>query len=765
MRGKLTNLLLGCVLCVGLMGSLVGAVNAQAPVPTLTPTLAPTLQQPAVQPADPDFVSLDMIGQGEIQLIGPLDSNSFSFALPADWQLKAGAQLDLLIAVSFNSTVQSQLALGTPSVNNTFVTGGGTLAVYFNNTLLGVISLNQAGEIERALPIPSAALVPVRTDGRMLVNFVLDSRFACYLNNQLSLTIHATSHFILPHDSVVPSTSLANFPQPIYQGSFIPDSALLIIPDQPSAMDLRDALTVAAGLGNLSGNALSLDMTTVGQLTSDQESANHLIFIGKASSLPDLQKFKLPVPVTDGQFQVVGGNPDDGLIQMINSPWSAAHVILVISGNTDQAVLKAAQAIGTGSLLPNRFPNVAVVQQVQTTPVSSPQPVDQTLADLGYPTGRLFNHFGVDTAPYRFYIPAGWTVASDANFQLVFGNSQLLNYDRSGIVVLLNNIPIGSVRMSDTTAALANNKVQISIPSSAVVTGYNELAVKVNLVPLADCTPPNLQSLWVQIWPESTLHLPLNPTPLNPVSNLSLANYPEPFVYDPVLGNTAFVLPQNNLTVWREAMQIAAYLGWSTNGPLFDLSVFYGDQVPAAERTTHNLIVIGQPNQMPIVNELNNSLPVPFSDGSNVPAAGNFQVTYRISPDSPMGYIEMMTSPWNTKNIVLAVLGNTAQGVSWATSALIDSRLRPQLAGNFDVINDTQIVTTDTRLSSVVANATPNAPTQAPSVIAVSPAVQPSTSAARPGWILPALVVLVVLIVVVVAVASFGRWSRRRIKN
>ena len=113
------------------------------------------------------------------------------------------------------------------------------------------------------------------------------------------------------------------------------------------------------------------------------------------------------------------------------------------------------------------------------------------------------------------------------------------------------------------------------------------------------------------------LHLPLTQVPVNPVSSLDLSSYPAPFTYNPMLGNTAFVLPHNDLISWRAALQIAAYLGQSANGTLSALSVYYSDQISQTDRTKYNLLVIGLPNQSQIVSEMNSSLPVPFSNGNN----------------------------------------------------------------------------------------------------------------------------------------------------
>ena len=720
MSKQFIKLLIVLTLFVSILIGPAGTVNAQSISPATTSVLD-VKQKNIGLVSDPNVVTWEMLGLNEIQLDGPYDATYFSFGLPADWKLIEGATLNLSLGVFVNAGVQNQ---STPAVAgpgqpySTGAIGGGTLTVYLNNTTLAVLPLDQVGEVERTIQIPIEAFTSANNDGSIEVSIVLDSGASCYNFYQMNVVIRTSSYFTLPHELIQPSTSLVNFPRPIYQNSFIPSSALIVIPDQPSAAELQAALTVATGLNKLSYGTVAIDMVTLGKLTPEQEAANHLIFVGNSASLPILGQLQLPFPVDGGQFKVSGGGSDDGLVEMVNSPWNNANVILVVSGNTDQGTIKAAQAVSTGVFRPNKFPNLAVVQEVQTTPVLTPQPTDQTLASLGY-KGRLFESRGVGSVAYNFNIPPGWTVASDANFGLVFGHSALIDYNSSGIVVLLNGKPIGSVRMSDASASLSTNKTLINIPASAVIPGKNWLEVRVNLLPNDECAPQNTRGLWVNIWPESTLHLPLELTPINPVSNLGLASYPAPFIYYPLLDNTAFVLLHNDLESWRAALKIAAFLGSNANGPVIALNVYYGDDLPEAERSKYNLLIIGRPSQMPVMGEINKTLPIPFLDGSDVLADGNFQVTYRIPPDSPMGYMEIMPSPWNSDNVILAILGNTAQGLSWATSSLIDPDLRNRLAGNFAVINDKQIITTDTRLSPTINSE----PTQAAEIVVVPPNV------------------------------------------
>jgi len=750
--GKLLTVL---VLALVLLISQVNFSQAQSLFETPTPTASDAL----ATEADLNVISFTTLRRNEIQLVGPYDGTAFSFSIPANWKLTTGAVLEISMGVSFNTVVQNQA--------ETVFRSGGLLTVLIGNQVVGVIPLNEIGESTLSLPIPPERLVSQNTDQSLVLSFVLTSGVFCSLDQNTNLFIHPTSRFILPHESIKPEISLVNFPRPIFQNLVMTDSALLVVPDQPTAAEMKAALTVSAGMSNLSGNSVVLDLTTMSKLTAEEQKANHLIIVGQATSLSILKQLTLPLPVTNSVFEIKGGKPDDGVIQMINSPWSDAHVILVVSGNSETGVVKAAQAVSTGVIQPNRAVNAAVIDHVNINAASVAEAEDRSFAEMGY-ENSLFRRRGVNQASYTFNIPPGFTLDSGAYLDLVYGNSALLNFNRSALVVQLNNRPIGSVRFSATSAGSATNQARISIPPSAIIQGRNVLEVVATLWPTDDCTPPGLnQGLWINIWPESSLHLPLLPAAVTLDSTQQdLATYFPAFVNDPTLSETAFILSGKNSETWRSAVQFAAYLGLDANGPITNLAVFYGDALPVSERSKYNFLIFGRPSELPILREMKSDLPAPFVENSDIPLTSNFRVTYRIPPEAPMGFVEIMPSAWNPKNMVLAVLGNTDEGVSWATTALIDPTLSIRLAGNFALVNNRQILTTDTRAVAKGAEAVATlAPGEAalPAISTPMPAKAPATS--QTAWVLPVLVVTFILIFLVLAIVFVGSWSRQRIRK
>jgi hypothetical protein len=474
----------------------------------------------------------------------------------------------------------------------------------------------------------------------------------------------------------------------------------------------------------------------------------------------------LPAPSIDGIFQILDGITDAGVIQLVNSPWSASNVVVLVSGNSDAGVIKAAQAVSTGVIRPHRFPNLAVVENVQppqANQVDFPTSETNTFASMGY-SNSLFDLRGFNVETYEFQIPLGWTVSENAYFELAYGNSSLLDFGQSGIVVLLNETPIGSVRFDSETSKNAINKVKMNLPQSAIIPGENQLEIQAYIYPNDICTPPQDEGNWINIWNDSVLSTPLTQKQMDMTTAINLTEYPAPFVFDFELNSTAFVLPENDLDAWRSAVKIASYLASQANTPIVTLSAFYGSDFPVDKRQNYHVIMIGKPSQLPIVDELGQLLPVPFEVGSDKAIEGNMRVIFNIPEDVPLGYVELLSSPWNSENVIVAILGNTTQGQVWAASAMTDATLRNQISGNLLIVNGVQVLASDTRLFPISGN--PPATEEMPDVsILATPEASPQPVSQGQNWIPLALIIGFSLIILIIFIVLIGPYLQRRFRR
>lgn len=756
MTKKLTRLMLLVILCTSFLVSQfisVGAQKGKTPLAQTTPT------ETAIS-MDATQVPFKIFSDEDILLLGPYSSIYYTLGIPNSWALSPGALLHLDMTVNFTNMSSTEAESGFP-----LMAGGGTLTLYLNNTLLGVLNLNENGNVQATLPIPPNAFGSNRTDGRMAFSAVLDAGFSCFVDEDFSLIIHPTSYFSLPHEIKPPLPEIINLSKILYQGTFIRESALIVLPDQPTAAELQSALTVAGGLGSISGNKLPIDLTTISTLTPEQKASNHLILVGRPAAFNVLQELKLPLPPDGDTFQITTGITDAGIIELVNSPWSASSVVVLVSGNSDAGTVKAAQAISTGIMRPNRFPNLAVVEDIQppqSSQLAVSTPETRTLASMGY-SNSLFNFRGANVEVYGFQVPLGWTLAENAYFELAYGNSSLMDFDQSGIAVSLNGIPIGSVRFDAETSKNAINKVKMSIPQSAIVSGYNQIEIQAYIYPNDICAPPDAAGNWINIWSDSVLSIPLIQKQVDLATAINLGNYPAPFVFGSELNTTAFVLPKNDPEAWRGAAKISSFLASEANPPIITLSAFYGDEFPQEKRQDYHVILMGRPSQLPIVDELGQSLPVPFETGSDKAIEGNMRVLFNIPEDAPLGYVELLTSPWNSENVIIAILGNSTQGEIWAISAMTDENLRSGVYGNLVIVNGPQVLASDTRVFPI--SSVPPSGEETPNVSIIQtpdPDIQNASGSQGNSWIPLVLIIGFSLIILIIFVVVIRQYIQKR---
>lgn len=737
----------------------------------VAPLLAGLISSPAAAASQSSAVVLQdpqstlmftMIGQTDILMPGPFSTANVRFGLPASWALQDGSSLQLILSSSLVTNTSEPIADGQAI--------GATMTVTFNKKVIGLLSLVAGTNVPYEISIPQDALLPTSSDGRHNLELFLDAGRDCDIDNgvhQTTVVVSSASQFTLPYVEESPALDLKRLPRPVYQrDSVFPVDALLVVPDQPSEQEMRAALITAASFGRFSSGNLPYSLLTSKQVTREMLTASNLIFVGKASTLSQLKDVELPAPLANGAFSPQGGQADDGILQMAISPWNEGRAIVVVSGNTDAAVVKAAQALSYGNIQTVSDSNLAIVTDV--TPLAADtrsigtngQSQARTFGDLGHEVLTI-SGAGSSEVFVEFYVTPGLAASEGAYLDLRYNNSALLDFGRSGLTILLNGKLLGGLPLTAETATTVTQRLNIS--PSLVLPGINQLRIQANLTPPSLCALSDVTNLWVSILPESTVSLPLVEAAIDSNTLQSLSVYPYPFVNLPTLSNTAFILPKNDPASWAIASQIAFEFGSQARGSVLDLAAAYDDAIPDDIRTNHDLIVVGLPSKLTLISEIKDSLPAPFETGKDDPLVKNLQVTYRFTPGTNIGYLELLAAPWDPAKTILTVVGNTPDGVQMAANALTDSALRNRLAGNFAMINADNISVLDTRTGLGLGGMSANPEVTSETVIP-APSVATSNPAARPNWILPAVGLLAFLIVGVL-IFAFISGRRRLLRN
>jgi hypothetical protein len=692
-------------------------------------------------------ISFEQLGYIEKLMVGPFDSSNVFFSLPANIKLATGSSVLVNYAAAWSGTTDTSSGAGSIL---------GTLLVYFNDELIDTIILDGSNESSKQITIPEKAFVATEADGRHRLRFVLSADVNCRFDNfHTTVIISKSSLFSLQYEAEAPAIDLSILPRPIFlPNSIVPSSTLIVVPDTPEAFELQSALTISAGLGSLTGGEMALGFATNGSLTPDIVASNHLIFVGLGSKFPNLRVADMPFSVGDDTLALPKSNEQDGVIQIAQSPWSQSNVVLYIGGNSEESVVKAAQVFSTGSVVAVEKPDVSLISTVNTDVNQGPVLVDRTFKDLGYES-QTAGLFGESFLTYLFEVSAEQAVSTGGYVDLVISHSDLLDVESTGMTVILNDEVVGGVRLNEETPMVT----RIDLSPDVLRRGMNRLEIVSDIVPYYTCYSTDLLSTWITISESSIIHLPVTEQQLGIGSNTNLRDYPYMFLTTTNLSDLAVVLPQNDLVSWAAASNALFYVGAKGEMPIVGLNVMYSDNVPDEFLQQYNILTFGRSSNLEFLVSANDSLPAPFKDGSDEAVQPSMLVNYSLLPDTSVGYLQLLSSPWNSDRVLLAVLGNTELGIPMAGLTLTKDESVSKLNGDFAIIYQDQIVTTDTRLGisrEGIVSELPVAVTVTPSIPPVSSESPPQAPVEiRPNWILPAIMVTTVFMVIALIILVY----------
>ncbi|GAB4159764.1 MAG: hypothetical protein Fur0021_31000 [Candidatus Promineifilaceae bacterium] len=383
--------------------------------------------------------------------------------------------------------------------------------------------------------------------------------------------------------------------------------------------------------------------------------------------------------------------PDDGLLQIIPSPTSADHVVLVITGASDAGVSKAARALSSGEPILSFGGSVAVIRAVRPAP-SAPTALEAlpetfTLADLGY-RGAILEGVGRKTSSVSFEMPANWVIQPGASLTLNYLQSATLNPTLSGLTVELNGNPVGGAPASPTGGG--QQLVIPLAPADFIPGGSNRLRFIAVMDMNDPCLPGNTPLAWTRIDSASQLTLPRQTltTTAAPAGDL---------------GDVLFVLPAAPAATDLNALaRLANKVGQDSIGaglrPQVVRAVTDAIAADAATLSQNTVVAVGRPTTNTFIASQNEALPQPFLPGSDALQETVGSVVYRLGADASLGIIQVMPAPWAPNRDFVLISGVTDEGVEWASRAYADPLLAAEIEGNVTLVQGERIVSFNTAL-------------------------------------------------------------------
>jgi hypothetical protein len=674
--------------------------DAQTGDSTPEPTVAPDSEtiDPATQfPTGVIEIPFALADQRTFELRSPADAETFNFTVPQNWQVNPA---NSYLEIRYDTVVQSVNPAQLPVVQ---VSVDGEIA----GTFLPETGTNNVVRID----LPATAFVQP-DDFQKEVRFLLYAGRNCADLDHIRVNVHEDSIVHLDYTPQPLAPDLADFPYPLEQGFYTPETIYLVIPDDYSDTDLTAVAAVATALGNsVQRETTTVVVVNASNLTPETLANSSAVIIGTPSSnrfLADLYNTdRLPTRLSaEGNILPKSGGAigsDDGVLQLIVAENNPDFAYLVVTGGSNAGILKAASALSAEN---GRFGfegDLVIVEQVATAS-DAPQdvPVRRTLGDLGFRDTTL-SGLGSNRASLSFFVPSNWRVQADASLELSLVHAGGLTPYASGVTIELNDRAIGSVAIEPNNAT--NQLIEIPISPSDILAGENNrLTFRATLDVADDCAPLDTDLAWLRVRNSSVLNLPYLTGAMGQ-KDLSLSNPFNTFATQPNLSDVWVVMSANPTPAELTGLaQIAWQIGRAVDGAGFAPRVTR-DITNMADLAGNHAIAIGRPSANALTQAVNGELLQPFVAAGDDLQQGVGEVAYRLPASFGVGVIQLQSAPWDGAQSLLVVAGTSDTGVTSALNAFAVPEIADQLGGDLAFVHGDRVETLDS--AGLVVGAVP----------------------------------------------------------
>ena len=688
----------------------------------INPTGLHLVQAQAANQADLTLTDLAMVGPQT--LTSPISEFELRFNLPANWTPEGTASLDLELSAYFSSLVASE---STATLSGLV---GGDLSVYLNDVLVNVNTLQQSGAQTLHIEFDAASFKPVSRDDVNTLRIRWDGSVSCQTNLLSSVTIMPTSKLAFGYSETTDHITLNNFPAPfVIENSLQPVPLVIALPVSPTAGELQAAMIVAAGIGQISHGAQTAVVIKTDDFQPSASAKQNVILVANSDTLKSL-------PVSEWGITVnVQAGAGEGLLRLFQP---AGGYGLLVTGD-DLGIVKAAQTASADQVIAAGDAMSMIVSGINpVAPVTGQE--DMTLEDLG--VGELvFTQPSNLVKSFDFFVPAGNQVRSDASFELTISHSQQLDYLRSGLQVKVNGFPAVSLRLTDNTSN--QNLFQLIMPANLIHPGRNTIEFVADLSTRDLCTAATESVAWLRVSSSSLLHLPLESAVGGTMLPKTFGDFPDAFLTGSGLNNVTLQIAQADFGNIQAAAKLAARLGAALpSHTIFQVSAVGTDATLPADAS---VILVGRPSDFSGLTEKTQFPSLAFNPDDSLSDQSALQLVTKPEAEADAGYLAIRGFDAMTSRVLLAVLGNTSAGVSFAVEALGS----PQTANNnFALVTGPAELTgwLDQGIATGEISAAGVQPTQ------IAPGGDP-VQIFRSGmlaWVVPALVILLALMLLFV---------------
>jgi len=624
--------------------------DAEATEPSDTPKVAESL--PKAQYAL-EFNRSPVVGN-RLRLRGVYSEARLGFTRPRGWK------------------VQSVKAVIRYQHSPALIANRSNLTLRVNGTSIGSVPLNrkesQVGQAAFTIP---ANLIQDYNDLIVVAQQNNDPKCSDPSDVTLWTEVLPDSKLIFGYQPQPTPLNFSRYPYPFFDDLSLDTNRIVYLLPKLNESWLTAAPRLQAALGRLA-DFRPIDTRLVKDL-NQVKSNERLVVIGTPADQPALKSLDLPFKISANKILDGSKNPlpeDSGLL-MLTTAQKGSVPVLVVTGNSPQAVTKAAQflvqpdtsKIGTGPAIV-----VSDLKNVPTPPLRQwprylPEKNSFTLSEIKkQPNGKPLQDITVrgSGAPpieidFRALPDDQFTRGSHMNLNYSYGPQ--INPRTSAVEVLLDNNFIGGARLTSEDGATRQN-LKVDLPANLIRSDSKlQIAFRLNPREPGQCGKVTDQQLTGTLHTDSNFNL--NRENSVQLPNLELLRTGFPLTAPQDLSGTAIVVPNSpSETDLLTLLTFSERLGRLSQADSIKLNAYTTQGLSDDIRKKNHLVGIGIREKFPFPEALESGgfrLSEAFSRQTN---QGSIQTLA-----DEQGVIKEVISPENSDRVILALSAQSEPGL------------------------------------------------------------------------------------------------------
>ncbi|MBP1991829.1 cellulose biosynthesis cyclic di-GMP-binding regulatory protein BcsB [Paenibacillus eucommiae] len=435
-------------------------------------------------------------------------------------------------------------------------------------------------------------------------------------------------------------------------------SSIITVPDQSDPAELEAAVYVLSGFAKAI-TADDIELPLLPYKPDYLKNKKLVVLVGLYDRLPADVKAKLGYSETSTK----------AWIQLLNV---GEQPTLVVTSQNPELLAKAGRLVANPDLMVQLGSDTKVLDA--NTNVDTPKPSFETSVQFTENGDELKGPYYQEQT-YYIAMPSNRSIANSGRITLDYRYAQNLDFNRSLVTVSVNEMPVGSKRL---TKEMSNgDSVTFPIPSDLNVSGNYSVKVAFDLQLIdAVCTPNQEQTPWAFITNKSMIDFRTKDR-----TDLFFNHYPYPFLRDGVYNHVAVVLPQerDDLT-YRTFSNLFNLLGRHVNGNTGDVKI-YSDTAGAEELKDRNIVAVGTYKDNKLIRDHNKSLFFQY-DETGQSMLSNEKMSIETEYGNHIGTLQLMESPFASGNGLLAVTGASSENYYLASKLLANEQAKWRIHGD-----------------------------------------------------------------------------------